>query len=578
MIRVPIVLKIYFGARGTRPWLVLGCLVLASVSEGIGVAALLPLFSVVIEGAADSEASAINTIILGAFDIVGLEPDFLPLLVLLTAGLMLKAVMTYFAMRFVGFTVSEVATDLRTELVAQILAARWGFFVKQPAGRIANAISNEAHRAAQAYQLTANFLAGVVQTAVYLGIALLLSWQLTLAALAFGAVVVLCLGFLIGIARRAGKKQTDRVRDIVTYLNDVLNNIKPLKAMARQPAFQSYLDGRIAKLRKSLRTQVTSQEALKSSQDVLIALATGIGIYLAFVVSGIALTKLVVMYLVVVKVVKNIARLQQRYQKVAATEAPYLSVKGLIEEARRAAEPLHAGVTPTFENGCRFEAVSFAFGEKTVLERADMMLPARSFTVLTGLSGAGKSTLTDLLLGLRAPVSGRILIDGVPLEELDWTKWRRMIGYVPQDLQLIHDTIRTNVSLGDPQIDLREVEAALRTAEAWEFVSALPDGVESHVGERGAQLSGGQRQRIMLARALAMRPKLLILDEVSSALDVETERDVCATLSRLTDRIAILAITHRPAFLEMADQVYHLEDGRIRRVADVRPLIVEGVS
>jgi ATP-binding cassette subfamily C protein len=551
---------------------------LASISEGIGVAALLPLISLVIEGVADSEASAINTIILGAFEVVGLEPEFVPLLVLMTAGLVLKAVMTYFAMRFVGFTVAEVATDLRTELIARILAARWSFFVTQPAGRIANAISNEAQRAAQAYQFTANFLANAVQTVVYLGIALLLSWQLTLAALTFGAVVVLCLGFLIGIARRAGQKQTDRVRDIVIYLNDVLSNIKPLKAMARQPAFQSYLDGRIAKLRKSLRTLVTTGEALKSSQDVLIALATGIGIYLAFVVLQVALTKLVVMYLVVVKIVKNIARLQQRYQKVVAAEPPHRAVKNLIKEAGRAAEPIHAGAAPTFEKGCCFEEVSFAFGEKMILDRADLVLPARSFTVLTGLSGAGKSTLTDLLLGLRAPASGRILVDGVPLEELDWTKWRRMIGYVPQDLQLIHDTIRTNVSLGDPQIGLPDVEAALRTAEAWEFVSALPNGVESHVGERGAQLSGGQRQRIMLARALAMRPKLLILDEVSSALDVETERDVCATLSRLTDRLAILAITHRPAFLEMADQICHLEAGRIRRAADVRPLSVEGIG
>ena len=476
------VLKIFFGARGTRPWFVLGCLVLASISEGIGVAALLPLFSLVIEGAANSEASAINTIIFGVFDVVGLEPDFAPLLALLTAGLVFKAVLTYFAMRFVGFTVAEVATDLRSEVVARILAAQWNFVVTQPTGRISNAISNEAHRAAQAYQFTANFLANAIQTVVYLGIALLLSWQLSLAALAFGAVVVWSLSFLIRVARRAGEKQTDRIREIVVYLSDVFSNIKPLKAMARQPAFQRYLDGRIEKLRKSLRTQVTTQEALKASQEVLIALATGIGFYLAFAVFGVALTKLVVMYVVVIKVVKHLTRLQQRYQKVAICEAPYQSVKNLIKESERAAEPLHAGVSPSFEKGCRFEEISFAFGEKVILDQASMNPPARSFTVLTGLSGVGKSTLTDLLLGLRAPASGRILVDDVPLEKLDWTQWRRISGYVPQDLQLIRDTIRANVSLAEPQIGLPEVEDALRTAEAWEFVSALPNGLESHVG------------------------------------------------------------------------------------------------
>jgi ATP-binding cassette subfamily C protein len=126
--------------------------------------------------------------------------------------------------------------------------------------------------------------------------------------------------------------------------------------------------------------------------------------------------------------------------------------------------------------------------------------------------------------------------------------------------------VLVNVTLGDPSVSEDDARRALEAAEAWNFVSELPGGILHPVGEHGAQLSGGQRQRISLARALATKPRLLILDEVSSALDVETERSICTTLRRLTGDLAILAITHRQRFMEIADRVYELREGRAVRV------------
>jgi len=183
--------------------------------------------------------------------------------------------------------------------------------------------------------------------------------------------------------------------------------------------------------------------------------------------------------------------------------------------------------------------------------------------VITGTSGSGKTTLTDLLLGLYQPQGGKILIDGVPLSEIDLQAWRRLIGYVPQDPILFHDTILANVTLGDPSLGEEEVRQALQAAGAWDFVSAQPEGLERVVGEKGAKLSGGQRQRIALARALAARPRLLILDEVTSALDPDTERDICRNIDALSADFTILAITHGEAWTEIADQVYRLDHGSV---------------
>jgi ATP-binding cassette subfamily C protein len=183
--------------------------------------------------------------------------------------------------------------------------------------------------------------------------------------------------------------------------------------------------------------------------------------------------------------------------------------------------------------------------------------------VLTGPSGAGKTTVTDLLIGFRTPDSGRVLIDGRPLSEFSLRKWRRMVGYVPQELVLFHDTIFANIALGDPAIGEAEVREALRAAGALAFVEGMPEGLETPVGEKGAKVSGGQRQRIALARALVNKPDVLILDEVTSALDPETERDIIRNIRALRGRMTVISITHRPAFLEVADRVYELAEGHV---------------
>jgi ATP-binding cassette subfamily C protein len=178
-----------------------------------------------------------------------------------------------------------------------------------------------------------------------------------------------------------------------------------------------------------------------------------------------------------------------------------------------------------------------------------------------GPSGSGKTTIIDLTIGLLQPEAGQVLLDGVPLPLINIMQWRSMIGYVPQETVLLHDTILHNITLGDPALDTASAEEALRAAGAWEFVARLPEGLDTVVGERGGKLSGGQRQRIVIARALINKPRLLILDEATSALDPESEEAVRQTMEALKGQLTILAISHNRALVQAADHVYQLGNG-----------------
>lgn len=560
------VLRIFFGARGTNPWSVLGCLLLAGLFEGIGMASLLPLLTLTLEnGASDSPIMQVVASVLAVF---GLSMSLGSLLLLGFLGILMKAILHTIAMRHVAITVAEVATGLRLQLIKQLLDVRWEYFTRQPVGLIANAISVDATRSGQAYLTAANFLSNAIRTAVYGGIALMVSWKLALAALIVGLAIAASLHFLVRKTRRAGRRQTETTAELVTYVSDALGNIKPLKAMGKQGGFSELFERKIEQLKKALRRQAISQYLRKNIEEVLTAGAIVTGFYLAVTYWRLPISEILVVGVLLFRTLASIGRVQQLFQIAVQFESPYQAMQALIEEAAKAREPNFGTQQAAFERSCRFEQVGFGFEEHRVLDRVSLEIPSHSLTVLTGPSGVGKTTLSDLLLGLYQPDEGKITIDDVPLADIDLASWRRLVGYVPQELVLLHDTVLANVTLGDPTLSESEAQAALEAAGAWNFVAAFPDGLKHKVGEKGTKLSGGQRQRIALARALIAKPKLLILDEVTSALDPQTERDICQRISALSRDVTVLAITHRDAWTEIADRIYQIEDGAVRLVKD----------
>ena len=224
---------------------------------------------------------------------------------------------------------------------------------------------------------------------------------------------------------------------------------------------------------------------------------------------------------------------------------------------------------PELFQDIKFDNVSYAYGDKAVLNSASFIIPANRFIALIGPSGAGKTTVADLIIGLFQPQEGDILIDGLSIVDVNMKKWRGMIGYVPQETTLFHESIFVNITLGDPSLALQNVEKALRKAGLLEFVNSLKQGVETIVGEKGSKLSGGQRQRIAIARALVRNPRLLILDEATTALDPQTEMEICTMLEQLKGQVTVFAISHQTTLMQHADIIYYLEDGIIKKYPNV---------
>jgi ATP-binding cassette subfamily C protein len=565
--------RLFFKAEKINPWTVLGCLLLASVVEGIGFASLVPLLWTVIDPV-QTESSPVIDFTRSLLDGLGLSPGVGTLVVFFVGTLIARSLLTFVAMRHVGYSVADFSTGLQARLIQNLFRARWDYLVQHRSGRVASALGGQADRAGKAYYLAAMFFAQAIQTAGYLVVAFVISWPLALAALGIGGLMTVFLHFLVRMARRAGRRQTRWTKELVTFLVDTLNNVKPLRAMAKEQAFTNLLEDKTAALRKSLRRQVVSEEGLKNGNGILGAIGLGIGFFVAITIWQVPIVDLVVVGVLLSRTTSGLGRIQQQFQKALMVESAYLEVQALITETAAAPEQNPGRQQARFERECRLKDVSFAHARTPVLHAVSLVVPAAQVTVLTGPSGAGKTTIADLILGLHQPDAGQVLLDGVPLREIDLASWRSLVGYVPQELVLFHDSIFANVALGDPRIGEGEVQHALEVAGAWDFVRKLPQGMRTHAGESGAKLSGGERQRVALARALVSRPRLLILDEVTSALDPDTEWQICRGIRALAGEMAVLAITHRPAFLEIADRVYRIEDGRAIEALDAPRVVM----
>ncbi len=562
--------RYFFAAYPVRSTLVLVALTAAALAEGVGIAALLPLIGLVI--GAESAGGALTLYVERVFALAGSAPSLGGLLVLIVVAISLKSLLMLLAIAQVGYAAAHVAMDLRLSFIRVLLQARWTHFVDQRAGDLASAVSVEPTRAASAYVASCRVLSSGIQLLIYLALSVAISWEVSLVALVVGAIGVVGLSRLVAMARRAGRNQTDLQKSFMTRVLQGLEGMKPLKAMAREGSLGPLIEDDTRGLNRAQRTIVVSREALNESHEVIRAFAVAGGLYVFVTIWGQPVDGLLVLALLFVRTLQKVSLLQGQYQTAAINQPAFAFLRSTITAAEQAREPGLGVTAPRLASAISLREVGFSYGRENVLEGVSMTLPAGAFIAVVGSSGAGKTTVADLVIGLLRPQQGEVWIDDLPMRDVDATAWRGMIGYVPQETFLFHDTVMANVTLGDEDVSRTDVETALRRAEAWDFVAALPEGMDSVVGERGARLSGGQRQRIAIARALIRDPALLILDEATTALDPETEAGIVATVGRLAGKVTVLSISHQPAMMQAADIVYRLEERRaVLECADSLP-------
>jgi len=549
--------------------LVVGCLLLAGLLEVVGVSLVLPLVGLAV-GAANEVPPGVAMIVDRVLAVLHVQRELGPLLSVMVVFIAAKCLMIWAAMVLVGSIVARVGTDLRLELIHSLMKAKWSYFVSQPVGHFANAIAGEAKKASAAYCDLALSTAALIQVLMYAALSFLTAPRIAGLGLVGGLLLMTLLRRFVGVARSAGREQSRSMKSLVGRLVDALHGIKPLKAMAQEDQLTPIMETEAQALNNAQRRLVVAAQSLTALQEFTGVLVMAAGLFVAIRFWSVPFSVLVAMAFMFSRLVQQINVMTQNYQRAVGEEAVFWSLRQRIEQARNACEDPGGDRGPAEPRGdLRIECLSFGYPDAPlVLKDVSLDIPFGSLAVLIGPSGVGKTSLIDLVCGLQIPLSGEIRYGGIPVAELGLRSWRRGIGYVPQELFLFHESIRANVTLGDSALGDDAVEQALRDAGAWEFVAALPEGLETVIGERGARLSGGQRQRIALARALVRNPVLLILDEATASLDPRTEADICRTLATLRGRMTILAVSHQPAILSVADIVYRFgPDGAIRSEA-----------
>jgi ATP-binding cassette, subfamily C, bacterial len=546
-------------------WMVLALLV-ASLFEGLGLMSLVPLIELATRAEA-SEMTPLARYIEALFDYVGLNMTIGGVLLLTITLIACKSLFLWLSLRAVGYTIADVTTDLRLVLLKNLMSVNWRYYVSQPVGRITNSLGFETSKSAGSYQHIAMFFAGMINVCVYAVVAFFISWQVVAIALVCAIVFVLCMRSLVSISRETGYSQARLMKSLSGRLTDMLHGIKPLIAMGKEGRVLPFLQQETRELNTAQRRQVLAKGIPEVLREPIVVGVLALLLYLSVGRYDAPFSTVILLALLFQRVVLRLTMLQSSYQSIVIGEGAFRSLQAIFDDLQvHRAPPRDAGAEVRIDRGIQLDHLTFGYDEHSILEDVMLDIPAGKFVTIEGPSGTGKTTLLDLLLGLHVPDAGAISIDGIPLNKVNLSALRATTGYVPQEMYLFNDTIFSNITLGDPMLGREDCERALKSAGALEFVSELPQGMETPVGERGTRLSGGQRQRIALARALVGRPRLLILDEVTSGLDPISERHVCETLAALRGQVTIIAVTHQPALAAVADVVYRLQDHKLVRV------------
>ncbi|MBL8685925.1 MAG: ABC transporter ATP-binding protein [Alphaproteobacteria bacterium] len=513
------------------------------------------------------QKSDLGNFIIDIFNTLNIPLEISFILGVFLLAIVLKTMFMSSSTIYIGRTVANMTTHLRLELSTSIQQAAWDHYKRVPLVVIGSTFGKDAGRAGNAYKVATQFWSLVVQTSVYLVLAMLISWQLAFVSLVIGILISSILSYFVKMVRDLTQQQNKIGDKMTKEMSDFLINIKPIKAMGRHSNFGDLFAKIILKINKNLRKVTVIREVRKILQEPISAIFLVIFFYLSLVVWQISLAETIILGVVLQNVISNFDKCQESMQQFAEVEPYYSRTIKMINQLNSSKETWEGMETPIFLKEIFFDNVCFSYNNgKQVLNNMALKIPTGRIVTLIGSTGAGKTTLIDLLLGFYHPQHGAIEVDGVPLKKIDILLWRQKIGYVPQEVILINDTILRNLTLSDPKLGTKDAEDALIIAGLDEFVRSLPDGLNTIVGERGGLLSGGQRQRMAIARALIHKPRLLILDEATSALDPQTELDIYQRIAALLPSVTVIAISHQSLWKEKAHQVYELSGGKATKI------------
>ncbi|HEX5165643.1 MAG TPA: ABC transporter ATP-binding protein [Thermomicrobiales bacterium] len=494
--------------------------------------------------------------------------DRLPMALALWGGLWLLSLVLQIAGRAIGTYLGERYTlHMRHLLFTQYQKLSVAFGRREHTGRTASLFINDAPNLSSLFSSVIVGGAGIIITLILAIIVMFsLNWQLAMVA---GLLPVLLGGAATIVARPlrpASRNAQEKTAELNEEIHENLSGLREITLFGQSGAQQARLDTTMRQLLR-LRMRLVGIEAGLGASQSLVSLAMtmsilGFGGYLV-IHDRTTLGTLVAMRSLFGNIFQPASRIASVVSSVQRSLGSADRIFAFMDQTPEVEDRPNATFPSRVAGRIQFESVSFAYDGTQVIHDLSFLAEPGELVALVGPSGAGKSTTAGLIARFYDPCDGRILLDGHDLRDLDLSRLRETIGMVFQDTYLFADTIRANIAFGRIGATEAEVIDAAITANAWEFIERLPDGLESAVGERGVWLSEGQKQRIAIARALLRDPKILILDEPTSALDARSEHLLQSALDNLMAGRTTFVIAHRLATVRRADRILVIDGGRI---------------
>ncbi|MEM7355635.1 MAG: ABC transporter ATP-binding protein [Acidobacteriota bacterium] len=564
-----------------HPWAVAGMVVLGlleALSQGIGISLFIPFLYSLDQQAAPAVEGGLAQALTGLFDFVPAADRLLFISLAIFSLVLFKSAVSYGNSLLFGWVDTRLGHHLRCRVVDQLLRVGMRYIERAKAGKLWNALEGETWTTANAVSTVAGLAINLATITIFTGFLLLISWQLTLVV----AVALFAISHLVQrMTRRIETLSREGLAADETLSHRVIElfaGMRTIRAFGRE----RYEHHRYSEASSRVRRLGLKQERLSGLIEPMSeVLAAGLLIGVLFAMlngSQNNLPAVLVFIVILYRLQPEVYGLDDGRVELISQLPAVETVMGLLD---RQDKPYIRSGSTAFEGlqrSIELEAVDFHYDtdEPAALRDVSLHIGRGETTALVGPSGAGKSTLIHLLMRFYEPTSGGIQVDGTPLAELDLGSWREKIAVVSQDIHVFDTTVAENIAYGRLDASHDEITAAARQADAHEFISALPDGYATRVGEHGVRLSGGQKQRIALARAIVRQPQMLILDEATNALDSLSESVIQRFLERKHNDRTVIVIAHRLSTVEQADQILVLDQGEIVERGNLAELLAEG--
>lgn len=535
--------------------------------EGFGIGLLLPVLQYLETGGQTIPTGSVWPYLTAASDALGIPINLGTLLLVAFVPILLRQLVFYVNTWYTASVQNRSIERLMVRAFRAVAHSELSFIDTQDQGRLLGFVTGQIMRCGQSIVIYIRLLSAIAIIAVYAVLLGILSLPLATIAVVAMALVSLGVRRILVSSRAYGKDVTEASVSMTSAVRERLAALRLVK-MRHQEDIETESIGALAQTLRNASIKIAVAAArVEVIVDPALMLAVFIVIYVGVTSFGMTLSSLGLFMFILLRLNTKAKEVNLGRQSLASIMPAFDYVEEMLRQSE--AVPTPRGGDRVFgglKDAIVFEDVWFTYKAESedVLKGVSLEIPRGSVTALVGRSGAGKSTLVDIIPLLRRPTSGRILFDGVPAEEFELSSLRTHVGFLTQEPILFNDTIYNNLVYGLPETpSMSRIEAALEESYCTEFVSPLPEGLETQLGDRGVRFSGGQKQRLSLARVLLQDPDILILDEPTSALDSESEQYIQRAFERVAEERTVIVIAHRLATVETASQIVVLSEGQI---------------